>query len=231
MTVFDSGCDSMHARYYNPNVARFLSVDPGRDVDPTTPQSWNMYAYVRNNPVNQTDPDGRAINLLWDIPDLAIGAASIGNLWVKVLSGEQITASDNIDAISGAVGMLPIITGAAVGGKLATAIAKVDDVADGAKASRSKATAEMAQDLQQQIGKGSVRYETPATSSRVDLTGKAHYDKKTGQNVATPHVQEAQKHVGPQGQVNTSPPTVREATKADIRAAKRLADRRKELEK
>ena len=222
--------DYMHARYYNPNVARFLSVDPGRDVDPKVPQAWNMYAYVRNNPVNQTDPDGNAVNLLWDIPDLAIGAVSIGNLWVKALSGQQITVSDNIDAISGAVGMLPIITGAAVGGKLATAIAKVDDAADGAKASRSKTTAEMAQDLQQQIGTGSVRYETPTASGRIDLTGKAHYDKKTGQSVATPHVQEAQKHVGPQGRVNTSTPTVREATKADIRTAKKLIDRRKELE-
>jgi len=51
--------DYMHARYYNPNVARFLSVDPGRDVDPTVPQSWNMYSYVRNNPTNLVDPDGR----------------------------------------------------------------------------------------------------------------------------------------------------------------------------
>ncbi len=51
--------DDMHARYYNPNVARFLSVDPGRDVDPKVPQAWNMYAYVRNNPVNKVDPDGK----------------------------------------------------------------------------------------------------------------------------------------------------------------------------
>ena len=51
--------DYMHARYYNPNIARFLSVDPGRDVDPKTPQSWNLYSYVRNNPTNLVDPDGR----------------------------------------------------------------------------------------------------------------------------------------------------------------------------
>ena len=53
--------DQMHARYYNPNIARFLSVDPGRDNDPGAPQSWNLYAYVRNNPVNQADPDGRKV--------------------------------------------------------------------------------------------------------------------------------------------------------------------------
>ncbi|MFZ5898745.1 MAG: RHS repeat domain-containing protein, partial [Bacillota bacterium] len=51
--------DYMHARYYAPFGGRFLSVDPGRDFDPSHPQSWNLYAYVRNNPVNATDPTGR----------------------------------------------------------------------------------------------------------------------------------------------------------------------------
>lgn len=51
--------DYMHARVYNPNWGRFLSVDPGKDWDMSRPQSWNMYAYVRNNPVNRVDRDGR----------------------------------------------------------------------------------------------------------------------------------------------------------------------------
>ena len=51
--------DYMHARYYTPGGGRFLSVDPGKDWDPAKPQSWNMYAYVRNNPINSTDPTGR----------------------------------------------------------------------------------------------------------------------------------------------------------------------------
>ena len=58
-STINDDLDYMHARYYNPNVARFLSVDPGRDVDPKVPQAWNMYAYVRNNPIGKTDPDGR----------------------------------------------------------------------------------------------------------------------------------------------------------------------------
>ncbi len=40
-------------------TGRFLSVDPGKDWDPHKPQSWNMYAYVRNNPINSVDPTGR----------------------------------------------------------------------------------------------------------------------------------------------------------------------------
>jgi RHS repeat-associated protein len=51
--------DYMHARYYDGAGGRFLSVDPGKDWDPKQPQSWNMYAYVRNNPLNRIDPTGR----------------------------------------------------------------------------------------------------------------------------------------------------------------------------
>jgi RHS repeat-associated protein len=53
--------DYMHARYYNPNLGRFLSIDPALDTKKasTNPQMWNRYAYVSNNPMNRIDPDGR----------------------------------------------------------------------------------------------------------------------------------------------------------------------------
>jgi RHS repeat-associated protein len=53
--------DSMHARYYDPNVGRFLSVDPVMDIERAlkTPQLWNRYAYALNNPINRIDPDGK----------------------------------------------------------------------------------------------------------------------------------------------------------------------------
>ena len=50
--------DFMHARYYSPNLGRFLSVDSvGGEVGSS--QSWNRYSYVNNNPLNLIDPDGR----------------------------------------------------------------------------------------------------------------------------------------------------------------------------
>lgn len=53
--------DYMHARYYNPTIGRFLSVDPLRDsASLTRPQSWNRYGYARSNPINRTDPTGEA---------------------------------------------------------------------------------------------------------------------------------------------------------------------------
>jgi len=51
--------DYMHARFYDANLGRFLSVDPGRDWDMRQPQSWNVYTYVRNKSINQIDPTGK----------------------------------------------------------------------------------------------------------------------------------------------------------------------------
>ena len=51
--------DGMHARTYWPSLGRFTSVDPGRDYDFSRPQSFNLYTYVRDNPVNSVDPDGK----------------------------------------------------------------------------------------------------------------------------------------------------------------------------
>jgi RHS repeat-associated protein len=52
-----SNLDYMHARYFSPNLGRFLSVDPvGGEVGSS--QSWNRYSYVRNNPIIRNDPTG-----------------------------------------------------------------------------------------------------------------------------------------------------------------------------
>ncbi len=58
----ESGLDNFGARYDSSSLGRFMSPDPviraGLPLDTHDPQSWNMYAYARNNPVNLTDPDG-----------------------------------------------------------------------------------------------------------------------------------------------------------------------------
>ncbi len=55
----ESGLDYFGARYYGSSMGRFSSPDNGEDQDMQDPQSWNLYPYVRNNPVTNTDPDGR----------------------------------------------------------------------------------------------------------------------------------------------------------------------------
>lgn len=48
----------MQARYYDPAIARFLSVDPAGPQEGAV-FSFNRYNYVNNNPIVHVDPDGR----------------------------------------------------------------------------------------------------------------------------------------------------------------------------
>jgi RHS repeat-associated protein len=55
------GLDYFNARYYASNQGRFTSPDPPfMDQWELTPQSWNLYSYVRNNPLRLVDPTGNA---------------------------------------------------------------------------------------------------------------------------------------------------------------------------
>ncbi|MDR3712329.1 MAG: RHS repeat-associated core domain-containing protein [Puia sp.] len=56
----ESGNDYFGARYYASSMGRFMSPDPAGPwaADVSDPQSWNFYAYARNNPLINIDPDG-----------------------------------------------------------------------------------------------------------------------------------------------------------------------------
>lgn len=51
-----TGLLSVGARYYEPDVGRFISVDPILELG--NPQQWAGYAYGNNNPVTFSDPSG-----------------------------------------------------------------------------------------------------------------------------------------------------------------------------
>lgn len=62
--------DHMEARQYYATLGRFTSPDPeNAGADPSSPGSWNMYAYVRNRPLSFVDPDGRECRRLQDGPN------------------------------------------------------------------------------------------------------------------------------------------------------------------
>lgn len=99
----ETGLDFFLARYYSSAQGRFTSPDEwaGGIVDPftggqvgkpgplpyadiTDPQTINKYAYVRNNPMRYTDPDGHVLDVLadiafigYDIYDIAKNGASV----------------------------------------------------------------------------------------------------------------------------------------------------------
>ncbi len=57
----------MQQRYYDPEVGRFLSVDP-MPSDTATGWNFNRYNYAANNPYTFVDPDGRMVGKPWEEP-------------------------------------------------------------------------------------------------------------------------------------------------------------------
>jgi RHS repeat-associated protein len=92
--------DYMHARFYSPNVGRFLSVDPLLNLRRplSDPQRWNRYLYARNNPLSRFDPNGAD-----DIPaTLAVAFSQLATFFSGANRGFQ-----------DAVGAMPRSSGAA----------------------------------------------------------------------------------------------------------------------
>ncbi|MFO0282117.1 MAG: RHS repeat-associated core domain-containing protein, partial [Acidobacteriota bacterium] len=57
----ETGLDYFGARYFSGAQGRFTSPDaPFADQNRDDPQSWNLYGYVRNNPLAHVDPTGKA---------------------------------------------------------------------------------------------------------------------------------------------------------------------------
>ena len=56
-----TGLIYFNARYYDPSLGRFISPDTIIDGDGTNFADFNRYAYVKNNPINFTDPTGREL--------------------------------------------------------------------------------------------------------------------------------------------------------------------------
>lgn len=53
----ESGLNYAMARFHNPRLGRFMSLDPW-PADKRHPQSWNRYPHGNNNPVSFSDPSG-----------------------------------------------------------------------------------------------------------------------------------------------------------------------------
>jgi RHS repeat-associated protein len=88
------------ARFYSPNIGRFLQTDPIGYAD-----DLNLYAYVGNNSVNLTDPSGECPMCIGALSSMALGGAiryvASGGNWNAVFDSKAIAT----DAALGAAGV------------------------------------------------------------------------------------------------------------------------------
>ena len=68
----ETGLDYFGARYLSGAMGRFTSPDNQKFSEKTDPQSWNLYLYTGNNPLNRIDPTGEnwfQVNGNWEWHD------------------------------------------------------------------------------------------------------------------------------------------------------------------
>ena len=95
-TDTESGLSYFGARYYDPLIGRFMSVDPA-EPNPNNLHSLNRYAYANNNPYKYVDPDGRDPNFVLMIdPTLFMSdiAPSLYNVDTSTWEGVNIATKE-----------------------------------------------------------------------------------------------------------------------------------------
>ena len=111
------GLIHMNGRVYDPRLGRFLEADPTVQA-PDDTQSYNRYAYVRNNPLSYTDPTGFSwwTNFRDRIlrPVLSIAAAIVFAPGGALAFGNGLGAALGAGFVSGAIAT-GNLRGAAIG--------------------------------------------------------------------------------------------------------------------
>ncbi|MCE7032881.1 RHS repeat-associated core domain-containing protein [Lysobacter sp. GX 14042] len=97
-----TGLTYMQQRYYDPQIGRFLSVDPVT-AGSNTGANFNRYWYANNNPYRFTDPDGRVAQFVWG----AVIGAGVEVFVQTAIQGKSFSEIDVSDvAIAAGAGAL-----------------------------------------------------------------------------------------------------------------------------
>ena len=111
----ETGLVQMQQRYMDPQLGVFLSVDPVTAYEQPVGQ-FNRYRYANGNPYKFTDPDGRIVETVWDVANIAMGATSAYSNFSQGNVGAGIVDSIGvaIDATAAAVPFVPGGAGTAI---------------------------------------------------------------------------------------------------------------------
>ena len=135
------GIIHMNSRIYDGKIGRFLQADPFIQA-PFDTQSLNRYSYVRNNPLNKTDPSGYFVAELTAAVYWAIGTYVVTDLLIT-LGAENLAALASIAGC--ASGNQASCAGASFGSNYAFTY-------DFGKASRAAAISYYSADLYEYVG-------------------------------------------------------------------------------
>ena len=126
----ETGFYNLNARYYDPQIRRFISADSMNllMVATTSVNCKNLFNYSENNPVTNKDGSGAVVETVFDVVTLA------GSIVDVCCNPTDPWAWAGL--VGDAVDLIPVVTGVGEGIKGARAVAKaadkVDDVADAA---------------------------------------------------------------------------------------------------
>ena len=102
--VDDTGLVYLFARYYDPELGRFMALDPEMG-DLSSPQTLNRYVYCHNSPLIFKDPTGK-FGIFGAAIGAAIGAATnvlIGAVTGNLHSWEDVAKAAIVGGVSGAI--------------------------------------------------------------------------------------------------------------------------------
>ena len=111
-----NGLLHMRARYYSPEIRRFINQDPIGFAG-----GMNWYQYANGNPISYVDPSGNVLETAWDVANVGLGAYSFQDNVRKGNWGWAVLDAVGL-AYDGAATLVPFLpAGASAGFKAARA--------------------------------------------------------------------------------------------------------------
>ncbi|TQV68228.1 hypothetical protein FKG94_23290 [Exilibacterium tricleocarpae] len=148
-----SGLTYMGARYYDPEMGRFMGLDPAGVLGylESNPKLFNRYAYGNNNPYRYVDPDGRLpVDTLWDAGNVAYDIGKIAVGWI--IGNDKLVVEGGKDLVAdGAALFVPYLPAGSTKGMKAIAD-KAGDATKGVK-ELTKQQQKSIRSLEKQISK------------------------------------------------------------------------------